>query len=64
MNNQMGNPPKPARNNTVIIIVVVVVLLCCCCVAVAGGYYLWQNGDTLLGNPTPGALLTHLRSLA
>lgn len=44
-------PEEPKKNNTTIIIaVVVVVLLCCCCIAVIGGYWLWNNGDKLLGN--------------
>jgi hypothetical protein len=44
-------PEEPKKNNTTIIIaVVVVVLLCCCCIAVIGGYWLWNNGDQMLGN--------------
>jgi hypothetical protein len=41
---------QPKKNNTPIIIaVVVVVLLCCCCVAIGGGFWLWNNGDALMG---------------
>ena len=47
------------NRNTIIIVVVVVVLLCCCCIAAVGGYYLYVNGDSLLGTgaPTTRALL-------
>jgi hypothetical protein len=42
---------EPKKSNQgVIIAVVVVVLLCCCCVSAIGGWYLWNNGDALLGN--------------
>ena len=44
-----SDTPKKS-NQGVIIAVVVVVLLCCCCVGAIGGWYLWQNGDSLLGN--------------
>jgi hypothetical protein len=39
------------RQRTIIIVVVIVViLLCCCCPAVSYGlYWLWNNGDRLLG---------------
>lgn len=37
-------------NQGLIIAVVVVVLLCCCCVGAIGGWYLWNNGDALVGN--------------
>lgn len=41
----------PKKNNQgIIIAVVVVVLLCCCCVGAIGGWYLWNNGDAMLGN--------------
>jgi hypothetical protein len=41
---------QPKKNNTPIIIgVVVVVLLCCCCVFGIGGWWLWNNGDAMLG---------------
>ena len=39
------------NNRTVIIIVIVVLLLCCCCPAISYGlYWLWMNGDRLVGN--------------
>ena len=41
----------PKKNNQgMIIAVVVVVVLCCCCVGAIGGWYLWNNGDALVGN--------------
>jgi hypothetical protein len=42
--------PKKKSNTGIIIGVVVVVLLCCCCVAVGAGVWLWNNGDSLIGN--------------
>ena len=43
-------PEAPKKNNTPIIIAAVVIVLCCCCAVVAGaGWYLWNNGDALLG---------------
>ena len=45
------SPPEKKKNLTIIILVVVLVLLCCCCaiIGLAGGYWLWNNGDNLLG---------------
>ena len=46
----ISEPPK--KNNTVIIIliVVLVLMLCCCMIAVVGGiFWIWNNGDELLG---------------
>ena len=44
-------PEAPKKNNTPLIIgVVVVVLLCCCCVVGIGGWWLWNNGDKLVGS--------------
>ena len=42
-----------------IIIAVVLVVLCCCCLVISlGGWWLWNNGDALLGlSSTLGALL-------
>ena len=37
-------------NQGLIIAVVVVVLLCCCCVGLIAAWYLWNNGDALVGN--------------
>ncbi len=44
-----SDEPKKS-NQGVIIAVVVVVLLCGCCVCAIGGWYLWNNGDAMLGN--------------
>ena len=41
--------PKKS-NQGLIIAIVVVVLLCLCCVGLIGGWYLWNNGDALVGN--------------
>jgi hypothetical protein len=44
-------PEEPKKSNTgIIIAVVVVVVLCCCCIGAIGLYWLWNNGDQLLGN--------------
>jgi hypothetical protein len=50
---------EPKKSNKVgIIIAVVVVVLCCCCVISLGlGYWLWNNGDRLMGT---GAFLRNL----
>jgi hypothetical protein len=54
-------PAAPKSNKTGIIIAVVLVVLCCCCVVFGGlGYWLWNNGDQLLGT---GALLQTLTAL-
>ncbi|MCX6058597.1 MAG: hypothetical protein NTW69_10655 [Chloroflexi bacterium] len=51
MNEMPVSPEAPKKNNTALIIgVVVVVLLCCCCVVGIGGWWLWTNGDSLLGS--------------
>jgi len=54
-------PVEPKKNRTGIIIAVVVIVLCCCCL-VGGGlsYWLWENGDSLLGN---GALLNSISAI-
>ncbi|MBI3240833.1 MAG: hypothetical protein HYZ49_00870 [Chloroflexi bacterium] len=47
-----GTPsPAPANNqrNIIIGVVVAVVLLCCCCLTAIAAYWLYQNGDALLG---------------
>lgn len=37
-------------NMVLIIVIVVLVVLCCMCLAIVGaGYWLWENGDALLG---------------
>jgi hypothetical protein len=52
---------EPKSNRTIIIVVVVLVVLCCCCIIGSGlGYWLWNNGDDLLGT---GALLPALAAL-
>jgi hypothetical protein len=54
-------PEEPKKNNTVIIVVVVLVVLCCCCVIGGGlGYWLWTNGDRLMGT---GSVLSALAAL-
>lgn len=54
-------PAEPKKNRTGIIIAVVVVLLCCCCVVgAASSYWLWNNGDSLLGT---GSLINSLVTL-
>jgi len=54
-------PVEPKKNRTGIIIAVVVIVLCCCCLIGAGlSYWLWQNGDNLIGT---GALLNSLAAL-
>ena len=37
------------QRNIIIAVVVVVILLCCCCIVAVAGYWLYQNGDSLLG---------------
>lgn len=54
-------PAEPKKNRTGMIIAVVVVILCCCCLGGAvAGYWLWNNGDSLLG---VGALLRNIAAL-
>jgi cytochrome c-type biogenesis protein CcmH/NrfG len=46
---QPAEEQQPASRKWIIILVVALVL-CCLCLAVAGGaYWLWINGDQLLG---------------
>jgi hypothetical protein len=53
--------PEPKSNKTGIIIAVVLVVLCCCCLIGGGlGYWLWNNGDALIGT---GTLLSTLATL-
>jgi CobQ-like glutamine amidotransferase family enzyme len=47
-------PETKKSNQGMIIAIVVVVVLCCCCITALGGWYLWNNGDKLLGT---GSLL-------
>ena len=57
----MSMSAEPKKNRTGLIIAVVVIILCCCCLIGGGlGYYLWQNGDSMLGT---GALLKSLAAL-
>ena len=44
----MSETPKKS-NTPMIIAVVVVIVLCICCVVGGGIYYLYQNGDKILG---------------
>jgi hypothetical protein len=54
-------PEEPKKNRTGLIITIVLVVLCCCCLIGGGlGYWLWNNGDQLLGT---GALLHSLIAL-
>jgi hypothetical protein len=54
-------PEEPKKSRTGIIIAIVVIVLCCCClVGGVGGYWLWNNGDQLMGT---GALLPVLAAL-
>jgi len=56
-------PAEPKKSRTGIIIAVVIVILCCCCLIGSGlGYWLWVNGDSLMGTGT-GALLQTLATL-
>jgi hypothetical protein len=51
VNTDYGMPEPPKSNNRVwIIVLIVVVVLCLCCILVgAAGWWLWNNGDRLLG---------------
>jgi hypothetical protein len=52
----MNEAPKNNQRTIIIIVVIAVILLCCCCPAVSYGlYWLWNNGDQLLG--TTGQVL-------
>jgi hypothetical protein len=44
-------PQQPKKKNTwLIIVIVVLVVLCCCCAVLGGaGYWLYYNGDEMLG---------------
>jgi len=54
-------PEEPKKSRTGIIIAIVLVVLCCCCLIGGGlGYYLWVNGDRMLGT---GAILPLLAAL-
>ena len=42
--------PAPKKSNTGLIIAIVVfLLLCCCCVSGICGWWLYTNGDSLIG---------------
>jgi hypothetical protein len=52
----MNQAPNNNRRTIIIVVVIAVILLCCCCPAVSYGlYWLWNNGDRLLG--TTGQVL-------
>jgi hypothetical protein len=54
-------PDEPKKNRTGMIVAIVVIVLCCCCLVGGGlGYWLWQNGDKMLGT---GALINALTTL-
>lgn len=43
---------QPSRNNTILIVIIMVVLVLCCLCVLVGGFgiwWLWNNGDYLLG---------------
>lgn len=41
---------QPKKSRTWLIILIIVLVLCCLCTAVgAGAWWLWNNGDSLLG---------------
>ncbi|MEI7849854.1 MAG: hypothetical protein WCK35_28940 [Chloroflexota bacterium] len=43
-------PVEPKKNRTPMIIAIVLAVLCCCClIGGLAGYWLWQNGDSLVG---------------
>lgn len=51
-------PEEPKKSRTGIIIAVILVVLCCCClIGSVAGYWLWNNGDQLMG---AGAILRTL----
>ncbi|MCJ7676801.1 MAG: hypothetical protein MUO35_03670 [Anaerolineales bacterium] len=46
----VGEPAQPKKSRTWLIILIIVLVLCCLCAAVGGGiYWLWNNGDNILG---------------
>jgi flagellar basal body-associated protein FliL len=54
--------PAPKKSRSGLIIAIILIVLCCCCVVVAGGgYWLWNNGDRLLG--TGAIIINSLASL-
>jgi hypothetical protein len=44
-------PLEPKKKNTWLIIAIVVLVVICCCFAIVGGagYWLYYNGDALMG---------------
>ncbi len=45
---EVSEAPKKSKT-PIIIAIVVIVLLCCCCLGLGGAWWLWNNGDALLG---------------
>jgi flagellar basal body-associated protein FliL len=45
-----AEPVQPKKSRTWLIVLIVVLVLCCLCAAVGGTvWWLWNNGDTLIG---------------
>jgi len=41
---------QPKKSRTWLIVLIIVLVLCCLCTAVGGGiWWLWSNGDNLMG---------------
>ncbi len=41
---------QPKKSRTWLIVLIIVLVLCCLCAAVGGGiWWLWKNGDNLMG---------------
>lgn len=40
------------QRNILIAVAVSIVLLCCCCLGAVGLWWLWNNGDALVGTTT------------
>jgi hypothetical protein len=51
------------QQRTIIIVVVVLLLCCCCLIAAVGAYWLWQNGDQLMGAGQTHGLLPMLSAV-
>ncbi|HLB64220.1 MAG TPA: hypothetical protein VJJ46_05220 [Anaerolineales bacterium] len=62
MTEPMGTPmeetTEPKKSRTWLIVLIVVLVVCCLCAVLGvGGWWLWNNGDRLLG--TASALLRY-----
>jgi flagellar basal body-associated protein FliL len=50
MGTPLGEPTGQKKSRTWLIVLIVVLVVCCLCVVVVGGgYWLWNNGDRILG---------------